>query len=245
MMLRADPDNVALHNDVALLYAQTGNREQVAAHFAAAVRITPDSAAAHYNLGTALFALGRRDEARRDYLRAVELDPGYGNAYRGLGIVLQSEGKIEEAGGYYRQAIERAPTDAVAHHNLGMLLQVQGKFGEAVGQYRDALRIDGNYVDALIDLAWALATAPDPANRQPEEALRLAQRGAQLTVPQTSVVLDVLAAALAAAGLFDQAVTTAETALSLASAAKDDRSVRDIGQRLELYRRRTPFRQAP
>jgi tetratricopeptide (TPR) repeat protein/mono/diheme cytochrome c family protein len=245
MMLRADPDNVALHNDVALLYAQTGNREQVAAHFAAAVRITPDSAPAHYNLGTALFALGRRDEAQRDYLRAVELDPGYGNAYRGLGIVLQSEGKIEEAGGYYRQAIERAPTDAVAHHNLGMLLQVQGKFGEAVGQYRDALRIDGNYVDALIDLAWALATAPDPANRQPEEALRLAQRGAQLTVPQTSVVLDVLAAALAAAGLFDQAVTTAETALSLASAAKDDRSVRDIGQRLELYRRRTPFRQAP
>ena len=243
VMLRADPDNAALHNDVALLYAQTGNREQVATHFAAAVRLAPDSAPAHYNLGTALFALGKRDEARRDFLRAVQLDPGYANAYRSLGIVLQSEGNIEGAAGYYRQAIQRAPTDAVAHHNLGMLLQAQGKLGEAVGQYRDALRIDGDYVDALIDLAWALATSRDPGSRQPEEALRLAQRGAQLTRPQTSVVLDVLAAALAAAGLFDQAVTTAESALALATAAKDDRAIRQIRPRLELYRQRTPFRQ--
>ena len=245
MMLRAEPDRIALHNDVALLYAQTGNLEQVAAHFAAAVRLAPESAPAHYNLGTALFAQGKRDEARRDFLRALELDPGYANAYRSLGIVLQSEGRIDEAAGYYRQAIQRAPTDAVAHHNLGMLLQAQGNLGEAVGHYREALRINGDYVDALIDLAWALATSRDPGGRQPEEALRLAQRGAQLTRPPTSVVLDVLAAAQAAAGLFDQAVTTAESALALATAAKDDRAIRQIGQRLELYRRRTPFHESP
>ena len=135
----------------------------MAAHFAASARITPDSAPAHYNLGTALLSQGKRDEARRAFLRAVELDPGYANAYRSLGIVAQSEGKIEDAAGYYRQAIERAPGDAVAHHNLGMLLQVQHKLDEAVGQYREALRIDGDYVDALVDLAWALATSADSA----------------------------------------------------------------------------------
>ena len=126
-----------------------------------------------------------------------------------------------------------------------MLLHAQGNLGEAVGHYRDALRIDGDYVDALLDLAWALATSADPGSRQPEEALRLAQRAAQLTRPQTSVVMDVLAAAYASAGLFDQAVTTAESALALATTAKDDRASRQIGQRLELYRRRTPFRQSP
>ena len=179
------------------------------------------------------------------FVRAVELDAGYANAYRSLGIVAQSEGKIEDAARYYRQAIERAPADAVAHHNLGMLLQVQRKLDEAVGHYREALRINGDYVDALVDLAWALATSPDPASRQPEEALRLAERGAQLTRPQTSVVLDVLAASLAAAGRFDEAIATAERAIALATAAKNDREARQIRDRLELYRQRTPFRLSP
>ena len=77
MMLRANANNAALHNDVALLYVRAGNLEQVAAHFAAAARITPDSAPAHYNLGTALLSQGKRDQARRAFLRAVELDAGY------------------------------------------------------------------------------------------------------------------------------------------------------------------------
>ncbi|MEP7309448.1 MAG: tetratricopeptide repeat protein [Acidobacteriota bacterium] len=244
-MLLSDRGNAALHNDVALLYARAGNREQVSAHFGAAARITPDSAPAHYNLGTALLALGKRDEARRAFVRAVELDPGYANAYRSLGIVAQSEGKIEDAARYYQQAIDRAPEDAIAHHNLGMLLQVQRKLDDAVGHYREALRINGDYVDALVDLAWALATAPDSTGRRGEEAVRLAERGAQLTRPQTSVALDVLAVSLAAAGRFDEAITTAERALALATAARSDSEVRQIRDRIELYRRRAPFRLAP
>jgi protein O-GlcNAc transferase len=230
---------------VALLYARAGNLEQVSAHFAASARITPGSAPAQYNLGTALLSQGKRDEARRAFVRAVELDPGYANAYRSLGIVAQSEGKIEDAARYYQQAIDRAPEDAIAHHNLGMLLQVQRKLDDAVGHYREALRINGDYVEALVDLAWALATAPDSTGRRGEEAVRLAERGAQLTRPQTSVVLDVLAVSLAAAGRFDEAIATAEKALALAIAAKSDSEVRQIRDRVELYRRRTPFRLAP
>ena len=245
MMLRAEPNSAAMHNDVALLYARAGNRDQVTAHFAATARITPDSAPAHYNLGTALGSQGKRDEARREFLRAVEIDPGYAGAYRSLGIVEQSAGNLEDAARYYRQAIERAPSDALSHHNLGMLLQVQHKLEDAVGQYREALRIDADYVDAIVDLAWALATSADRASRQPEEALRLAERGAQLTRPQTSVVLDVLAASLADAGRFDEAITTAEKAIALATASKNDREAIQIRGRLDLYRRRTPFRVSP
>jgi tetratricopeptide (TPR) repeat protein len=244
-MLLSDAGNAALHNDVALLYARSGNLAQVAAHFAAAARISPDSAPAQYNLGTALFSQGKRDDARRAFLRAAELDSGYANAYRSLGVVAQSEGKIEDAARYYRQAIERAPADALAHHNLGMILQVQRKLDEAVDQYREALRIDGNYVDALVDLAWALATSPASAGGRGDEALRLAERGAQLTRPPTSVVLDVLAVTQAAAGRFDEAIATAERAVALATAAKSESEVGQIRGRIELYRRRMPFRLAP
>ena len=76
--------------------------------------------------------------------------------------------------------------------------------------------------------------------------MRLAERGAQLTRPQTSVVLDVLAASLAAAGRFDEAIATAEKALALAIAAKSDRkfarygtgSSCTAGARLSVWRRR-------
>jgi protein O-mannosyl-transferase len=244
-MLRAEPKSLAMHNDVALLYARAGNREQVAAHFAATVMLAPESAAAHYNLGTALFSVGKRDEARTHFLAAVRFDPGYANAYRSLGIVSQSEGKIEEAAGYYRQALDREAGDAVSHHNLGMLLHAQRKMPEAVAHYRDALKLEGNYVDAMFDLAWAFATSADPLGRQPGEAVRLAERGVELTRPQTAIALDVLAAALADAGRFDEAVTTAERALALATTAKDERSIRDIGSRLDLYRRRMPYRVTP
>ena len=88
MMLQADPDNAALHDDVALLYAQAGNLARVAGHFAETVRIRPDSAPAQYNLGTALLVQSRRDEARRAFQRAVEIDPAYANAHRSLGTAL-------------------------------------------------------------------------------------------------------------------------------------------------------------
>jgi Flp pilus assembly protein TadD len=242
VMIRADPDNLAMHNDAALLYARAGNAQQVEAHFAAAARIAPTSAAAQYNLGTALLSLGKRDEGRRALVRATEVDPSYANAYRSLGILAQGEGKIDEAAAYYRRTLEHAPDDAVAHHNLGMLLQVQRHPEEAVRQYREALRLNGNYVDAMVDLAWALATAPDASDAKAVEAVTLAQRGAALTSPPTSIVLDVLGVSLAAAGRFDEAIAAAEQAVGLATSAKNDREIQQIRQRLELYRQHLAFR---
>jgi len=243
MMLQAAPDNSSMHDDAALLYVEAGNLERAAAHFSESVRLQPTAAPAYYNRGTALFALGRRDEARRDFERALQLDPDYVNAYRSLAATLHADGRLDEAGANYRQAIRRAPDDPVAHHNLGMVLQVQGKFDEGVAQYREALRVDGDYVDALVDLAWALATAPDPARQQPAEALRLAERARRLAPAPSFLLLDVLGAAQAAAGDFAQALVTAGQALDLARVRRDEVAVRDISGRLDLYRQRRPFRQ--
>lgn len=158
-MLRADPDNAALHDDVAVLYAEAGDVDRVAAHFAETVRLKPGSAPAHYNLGTAQLVQKKREDARRSFQKAVELDPGYANAYRSLGAVLQTDGKADEALANYRRAIQLAPNDPFAHYNLGVLLQSQRKFADAIAQYREALRIDSNYADAQRGLELSLAAA--------------------------------------------------------------------------------------
>jgi tetratricopeptide (TPR) repeat protein len=194
MMLRADAANVALHDDVALLYAATGNREQTAAHFAESARLRPDSAAAHYNLATALFALGRRDEARRAFERALTLDPGYANAHRGIAILLQAQGRLDEAEASYRRAIQLAPDEPIAHHNLGVLLHSKGRLADAMSEYREALRIDRDYADAHYGMALTLTALGRTSDGIAEyrEALR--------SRPNWPAVQRELEAALASAG---------------------------------------------
>ena len=58
MMIRVEPSNVALRNDVAVIYTELGRIDKAVPHLETVVQLQPDSAAAHYNLGTALSSMG-------------------------------------------------------------------------------------------------------------------------------------------------------------------------------------------
>ena len=274
MMILADPANASLHDDVALLYAETGQLEGVARHFAESARLRPDSANAQYNLGSARLLQGRRADARAAFERAVTLDPLYANAHRGLGIVMYREGRFDEAARAYERALQLAPDDLTVHHNYGVLLHAQGKLAESIARYEAALRLDQSYPDAhqglalvykaqgrvvdavrhyrhalaavpqwrdvQLDLAWLLATADDPAVRNPAEAVDLAERAVRASSVRTWQSLDVLAAALAAAGRVQEAAVHAREAVELASAAGDDRAASEIRTRLRAYETTRP-----
>jgi len=66
--------------------------------------------------------------------------------------------------------------------------------------------------------------------------VQFAERACQLTNYGDARFLDVLGAAYARAGRFDDAVTTAENAVQLARAASQDELARDIESRLVVYR---------
>lgn len=116
--LETDPDNAALHDDVALLHAEAGHLDRTAEHFAQSVRLQPDSSAAHYNLGNALFREGRRAEAVEHLTRALALDPGYAPAHDGLGVALHADGNLSEAAAQFRRAVELDPRNADARSHL-------------------------------------------------------------------------------------------------------------------------------
>ena len=52
---------------------------------------------------------------------------------------------------------------------------------KAIVAYKAALEADGDFIPALDELAWILATSPDPAYRDPAEAERLAGHLVELT----------------------------------------------------------------
>ena len=92
-------------------------------------------------------------------------------------------------------------------------------------------------------LAWLLATHKENKFRNPEEAIRLAERACELTNYKDAGLVDTLAAAYAAAGRFSEAVATAEKAVKLAASTDSKERAGKIQNRLELYRQKKTYQQ--
>ena len=88
-----------------------------------------------------------------------------------------------------------------------------------------------------------LAANPNAHVRDPDQAVRLAERASRLRQRDDVSVLDTLAAAYAAADQFDRAVVAARAALSaLPAGARQSQLAASIQRRLELYIQRRPYR---
>jgi spermidine synthase len=97
--------------------------------------------------------------------------------------------------------------------------------------------------EALIELAWLLATHEPAEGGDADRAVQLAQRAREVGGQENAQCLDTLAAAYAAAGRFAEAVITAEQAVQLANSAGQAPLTKLIQARLELYRADRPYRQ--
>jgi hypothetical protein len=88
--------------------------------------------------------------------------------------------------------------------------------------------------------AWTLAVA-DGDGRRPKEALELARQASRSAGRPDARVSEVLAAALAANGRYEEAVTAASDALRLLPDGSDPQQRASMERRLALYRQGKPF----
>ena len=93
------------------------------------------------------------------------------------------------------------------------------------------------------NLAWLLATSPDPNIRDGQRAIELAGRAGALTNFKQTIFVGTLAAAYAEAGRFDDAMATAEKACALAEKSGEPDLLKRNQDLLELYRRHQPYRE--
>ena len=240
MVLAANPDQVMQHDEVALLYLQFGKVAEAVAHFRESARLQPESAAAQYNVGTTLLQLGDHEGAVRHLEQALALDPGYVRAHNNLGAALRLGGKAAEAIPHFRRAVLARPDDGDALYNLARALAAEGEIEEAIASYTRAAAVQPDAPDTLSELAWLLATHPDSSIRDPGRAVGLAERASRLTQDRNAAVLDVLAAAYAAAGRFDRAIATARAALAALPPSQRERAAA-IEHRLDLFTKGRPY----
>jgi len=141
--------------------------------------------------------------------------------------------------------LQRAPEDSQAHYQLAMALTAQGKSKEALAHYRRGLKSFENIPAGLNNLAWILATYPDPQVRNGSEAVTLAEKACNLTEYKEPVLVGTLAAAYAEVGRFAEAITAAEKARALAEAAGAEGLAANNVTLIELYRAGKAFRDRP
>jgi len=241
--LRSKPDQAELHDSLGAALREKGSADAALAHFREAVKLDPNLASAHVNLGRALKQLGQLDEAVQHYRRAIAINPRLAAAHNNLGSALGSQGRLPEAIRAFREALRVQPDYDEAHNNLGLALRMTGDRDQALQHFRAALARRADWAAPMSEIAWILATHSDPKLRDSAEAVRLAERAAELTARRDPVVLDALAAAYAAADAWDRASATAESAVALAS-ARSQPLAEDIAKRLALYRSHQPYREA-
>ncbi len=228
-----------VHLRLATVHLRAGRLEDAERHYRRGFALDPErgrSRLVHFHLGMAYEDRRRGDaeaEAAR-YREVLAIAPDHARANARLGILLVARGRAAEARPFLERALAAGPSPGL-HAALASSAAAQGRLAEAVAHNRAALALDPELTSARNNLAWLLATAPDPALREPAVAVRLASALAR-ELPDPNP-LEPLAAAYAAAGRLDEAVRSAEQALALARAEGEEALAAELKKRLVRFRR--------
>jgi Flp pilus assembly protein TadD len=202
------------------------------------IQASPADAELHDDVALLYLASGKPTDAVRHFRASLTLKPRTAAAHFNVATALSVAGSYDEAIKEYERALALNPNYASAHNNLGTVLVAVGRRAEGIPHFRDAVRLDDRNVQGFRNLAWHLATSNSGAGGA-REAIRAAERAVELTKGHDAQMLDALAAAYAAAGSFERAVTTIERALKL---SQDELLTAALRERLALYREGKPYR---
>ena len=241
-VLEIVPHNYRAHTAMGDLYGQEGDRVRQRYHYEQAIVYRPNFAPLHLNLGSVLSREGNIERALECNLRALELRPTYVDALINCGRLLMLQDRWDEALDYCRRALEIRPTHVEAQETLANVLYSAGRTGEALAAYRRVLEHDPQRIASRVRVAWILATATDPTVRDGGQAVRLAEQLLAELGDRNYRAWDVVAAAYAETGRFDQARSAAEKALQAAGARGRNDVLAALEERLESYRRDEPYR---
>jgi tetratricopeptide (TPR) repeat protein len=181
------------------------------------------------------------ERAIADWTEAIEADAARSAFYRDRGLLYHFQGDCTAAISDQTKAIRLGPSDAVAWNNRGAARLKRGEWAEAAADLREAMQRNPKLPNSYRHLAWLQATCPEAEYRDGNEAVANATRALELADWKRREWLDVLAAAHAEIGNFDEAVRWQRKCLDQSS----PETKAEQQARLELYEGRQPFRDAP
>ncbi len=204
----------------------------------------------------ALLFMGRHAESIPMFEEALRLDPDLGAGHHDLAVALAAMGRYEDALREVNRSIEIDPDFSASLMLSGLLAVRRGDYREARIVIERSVTLDERSTIGRLELAWLLATAPDPGARDGSRAVELALDVCSRTGEQSPRALDVLAAAYAESARFEMAEATALRALEMVQSGGDDQApdgaarlstivsdAESIAQRRQCYANGLPWRQ--
>jgi superkiller protein 3 len=215
------PHNPGTCVELGSALAKTGDLDGAIASYREALDGHPEYVVAHEGLGRALERKGDSEGA------IAELGHMVGSGYEALGRLLVGNillrtGHRDDAITSYRKAIAFDPRFGVAYYNLGLALsEKKDSQDEAIANYRSAIASNRKTIEltpdniwARNDLAWFLATCAHVPLREPAEAVKLAQKNAELA-PGIGEIWKTLGVAQYRAGNCEKAIGALQQAMQL------------------------------
>ena len=242
--LEVTPDNATAHVHLGNLLGAKGRHDEELHHFREAVRLLPGAAAVRHNLGTALARRDELAEARSNFEAALRINPKLAESQLALADVLGRQGEFHVSVSLYVAALDAKPDlfslpavqQGYASALLGDARGPHATFEDASASHRLALARHPAWHTAANNLAWILATDPRATPDHGRAAVEVAARSSRALGDGSPQLLDTLAAAQAAAGRFDEAISSAERAAALADRAGRADLAQAIRERQARYR---------
>jgi Flp pilus assembly protein TadD len=228
-------------------YAQalqdSGDPEAAVPVYYRALELDNTPPAIHNQLGQVLTRLGRYAEAETQLVAASEQAPEVPNGPFNLGVLRMFQGRPADAVNWFREALRRDGKDDWAALGLAHALHESGRKTDAARMFAAVGRKVRNWPEEAVIVSWRMSTHPDPNARYAAEGLRLARMTIAAHGDRDPGSLNVLAAALAEAGQFEEAERTADRAVELARSRGDTAFVEELKARQALYHQHKPYRQ--
>jgi tetratricopeptide (TPR) repeat protein len=207
--LKAKPDFLEVHNNLAEAYRLLGKTNEANLHLRLLLEQSTRNAGPLTNVADGLVSQGRYATAVPYYEAALRAGADEASVHFHLANALVKIGKVDEAIAHYRQALKQKPDYTEAHNNLGMAFAAKGKLDDAVSQFREAVRCQPGDVVSRVNLGRALND-----QRKFAEAIQVFNDALRLA-PQNPELHANLAVAFGMKGDSDQAVSQFRETLRL------------------------------
>jgi glycosyltransferase involved in cell wall biosynthesis/coenzyme F420-reducing hydrogenase beta subunit/polysaccharide pyruvyl transferase WcaK-like protein/lipopolysaccharide biosynthesis regulator YciM len=163
--IRTMPNSARAHNDLAVLYYQTGNKLQTLGHYEKAHRLAPNDSTIRKNIASFYFVeMGWTDDAIRIYTDLLKESPDDTEVLTALGIISTTLGRAEEAEIFLGKVVKLEPWNHEARNALSGLTDSLGSSGyvtSATESMQQPVSIDENLTQINSNLIHQANTKQD------------------------------------------------------------------------------------
>lgn len=118
-VVKTSPGHAAAHNDLGVLYFQTGSVEKAQGEYEEAVRLDPENMTFQKNLAEYYsVARGRNEDALRIFVEILRKHPRDAETLISIGKVCEMLGRANDAQDFFRKALEVEPWNQNAREQL-------------------------------------------------------------------------------------------------------------------------------